>query len=219
MRVRPAGKRTSARWSGPAGGRAGRRLALLCLLALAAVAAYLLRAPLLARLGGLLVAADPLEKADAALVLGGDDSYDGSRVRAAVSLYRDGWVRKLVLSGPRQAYGIYETEISVPLAVSWGVPRADILPVPSGTRSTEEEARLILPLLERKGIRSLYLVTGSFHTRRTRRIFLRACNGRMRLLAFPAPSPWFDPQRWWESREGRKTFLLEALKNIASIFY
>src|SRR5688572_13775104 len=76
-----------------AGGAPRRRRWPIVLLAvvLACAVLYLARGPVLGSLGRLMVASDRLEKADAALVLAGDDSYEGNRLRAAVQLYRDGW--------------------------------------------------------------------------------------------------------------------------------
>lgn len=193
-------------------------MAPLAVLAVLAGSVYLLRRPILGGLAGMLVKSSPMEKADAAVVLGGDDSYEGYRVRAAVRLYHDGWVQKLVVSGPRRGYGIYETELSVPLAVSLGVPKGDMLVVPNTSRSTREEAQLLCPLMERKGIRSLYVVSSNYHTRRAHRIFLDASGGRLRVLAYPATDDWFTPGGWWHSREGRKIFLRESLKNAYSLF-
>ena len=203
----------------PGGGprRWRRRVTLLVLAAVLAGSVYVLRRPILMGLAGMLVTASPLEKADAAVVLGGEGCYGGCRVRAAVQLYKAGWVGKLVLSGPRLGYGVYETEFSVPLAVSLGVPKSDILAVPSTARSTAEEAQLLCPLLERRGIRCFYLVSSNFHTRRARRIFLNAGGGRLRVLACPAPDDWFLVDGWWRSREGRKIFVTETAKLAYSL--
>ena len=192
-------------------------MTLLVLAAVLAASVYLLRRPMLMGLAGMLVTASPLEKADAAVVLGGEGCYTGCRVRAAVQLYKAGWVGKLVLSGPRLGYGVYETEFSVPLAVSLGVPKSDILAVPSTARSTAEEAQLLCPLLERRGMRSFYVVSSDFHTRRARRIFLNAGGGRLRVLACPAPDDWFPVDGWWRSREGRKIFVTETAKLAYSL--
>jgi uncharacterized SAM-binding protein YcdF (DUF218 family) len=177
---------------------------------------YLVHAPVLSGLGHLLVASDELEKADAAVVLGGEDSTEAFRVRGGVQLYHDGWVRKVVLSGPVMAYGIPETQFSAPIATSMAVPEADLIVVPTKARSTREEAVFMLPILERQGIRSIYVVSSNFHTRRARRIFIHASHGRMRVLAYPTPSDWFDPGSWWRSRDGRKVFLLEWTKTVNS---
>ena len=214
MKRQPPGKRAA-----PPGARPRRRSwpLLLVTVLVACGAIYLSRQPLLTGLAWMLVVADPLEKADAAVVLGGDGSYEGHRVRAAIRLYHQGWVRKVVLSGPKGGYGIHETEFSVPLAVSRGIPKSDLLAIPHAARSTWQEAQLLAGMLERRGIRSLYVVTSNYHTRRARRAFLRASRGRMRVLAYPAPDDWFEPRRWWQSGDGRKVFVLECLKHLNSL--
>jgi len=98
------------------------------------------------------------------------------------------------------------------------VPKSDILSLPHMARSTNEEVRHIAPILERSGIRSVYVVTDNFHTRRSKKLFIRASGGRMRVLAHPAPGTFYDPNRWWETRDGRKIFLLEFAKHINSLF-
>jgi uncharacterized SAM-binding protein YcdF (DUF218 family) len=162
-------------------------------------------------MGRALVVADPLEKADAAVVLGRPLGSQDQRLKTAVRLYREGWVGKLVLGGPRGPYGIYETELSFPLAVSLGVPTADILAVPNTTRFIDQEAELLVAVLLGRGLRTVYVVTANYQSRRARRVFGRAAGGRLRVLVYPATDDWFDPDRWWQSREGRKVFLMECL--------
>ncbi len=198
--------------------RRRRWLVVLLAIGLACAGLYLARRPILGAMGRMLVVSDRLEKADAALVLAGDESYEGNRLRAAVQLYRDGWVRKLALSGGRTGYGVYETDFSVPLAISLGVPRSDLMALPHQARSTNDEVRHLAPILERSGIRSVYIVSDNFHTRRARKLFLRASGGRMRVLAHPASNGFYDPDHWWQTREGRKVFLLEFAKHINSYF-
>lgn len=196
--------------------RSRRWLTALLLLAAAGMALYLTRAPLLRAAGGLLIVNDALEKADAALVLAGDDSPESERLRAAVRLYKQGWARKIVISGPPTGYGVYESDLALPLTVSLGVPRSDIIPIRHTGKSTAQETGVIAPQLERSGIRSVYVVTTNFHTRRAKRLFIRASGGRMRVLAHSAPNAYFHADRWWESRGGRKFVLLESLKHVNS---
>jgi len=185
---------------------------ILLILALAgSTVAYLLRGPLLSRLGGALVVADPLEKADAAVVWAGPPMSQDRQLHTAARLYREGWVRKLVLSGPRGPYGIYGTEFSFPLAASLGVPKADILAVPNTTRFIDEEAELLVAVLAGRGLRTVYVVTANYQSRRARRLFRYAAGGRLRVLVYPATDDWFNPDTWWQSREGRKVFLMECL--------
>jgi uncharacterized SAM-binding protein YcdF (DUF218 family) len=189
---------------------------VLAVVASLAAGAYLLRRPILTELGSMLVASSPLEKADAALVLSGEASPQGLRTRTAVRLYEQGWVRKLVVSGGPMGFGVHETDFSVPLAVAQGVPRNDIIAVPNSVHSTEEEAGVVCPVMERKGIRSFYVVTSNYHTGRAQRLFRHVCGERMRVLVAPAPDDWFTPDGWWHSREGGKSFLLEWLKTLHS---
>ena len=184
---------------------------LLLVLLAGSTVAYPLRGPLLSRLGRALVVADPLEKADAAVVWAGPPMLQDQQVHSAARLYREGWVHKLVLSGPRGPYGIYETEFSSPLAISLGIPQADILAVPNTTRFIDQEAELLVAVLAGRGFRTVYVVTANYQSRRARRLFRQAAGGRLRVLVYPATDDWFNPDRWWQSREGRKVFLMECL--------
>jgi len=211
-----------AKSSGPknAGAKAPRRRRgflfwfTLLLLVLAAVAFH--RA-ILTSLGEMLVAQDKLEKCDADLVLSGEDG-DGLRTRKAVDLYKEGWVKKVVLSGARETFGHYETDFAAPLALSLGVPPRDLIVIPSRARSTQEEAIAVQPDLQRAGIHSLILVTSNFHSSRARRYFRRLYGDRMKIIVAPADNEFFHPDSWWQTREGMKYFLWEFTKYVTSYF-
>jgi uncharacterized SAM-binding protein YcdF (DUF218 family) len=193
--------------------KGSRRRWIIVLLAfslvlLAAVAFY---RPILTALGKSLMAQDQLERSDAALVLSGEDG-DGYRTRNAVELYKKGWVKKVILSGARGPFGHYETDFSAPLALYLGVPPKDLMVIPSRARSTLEEANAVVPEMERAGIHSIILVTSNYHSSRARRYFRRVCQDRVRVLACPIDDDWFHPDSWWQTREGRKYFLLETTK-------
>ena len=179
-------------------------------------AAYVFHRPLLTAAGNALVEDDPLEKCDAAVVLGGEPG-DGLRTRAAVKLYKDGWVRKIVLSGPRGAFNHHESDFSLPLAVSLGVPRDDLVAIPHSANSTLEEVQIIAPQIEKSGIRSIILVTSNFHTRRASRYLRRVSRGRLLVRAYAATDNWFFVDSWWHSREGLKTFFYEFSKQFDSV--
>ncbi len=199
-------------------GKKPRRNRVLLALAALLVAVVLVAfyRPLLGAAGYLLVAEDSLEKCDAAVVLSGEQG-DGLRTREAVRLYQKGWVKKIVLSGTYFGFGYHETDFSLPLAVRLGVPREDLLPILHEGRSTLEEARIVVPVMEKAGIRTVVIVTSNFHTRRARRIFRRVAVGRLRVLVHPATDQWFQPDSWWRSREGLKIFFYEATKNLAAL--
>ena len=188
-----------------------RWMVFLLAIALLILAAVAFHRAILTALGQELLAQDKLEKSDADLVLSGEDG-DGSRTRKAVELYKEGWVKKVVLSGARATFGHYETDFSAPLALSLNVPAKDLMVIPSRARSTFEEANVTVPEMERAGIHSIILVTSNYHTSRARRYFRRVCKDRMRVLVCPTENDWYQPDSWWQTREGKKYFLWETLK-------
>jgi uncharacterized SAM-binding protein YcdF (DUF218 family) len=192
------------------GGRR-RRIILLLAFGLFFLAAVSFHRIILTALGEHLLAQDQLVKSDADLVLSGEDA-DGARTRKAVDLYKQGWVKKVVLSGARGSYGHYETDYSGPLALSLGVPQNDLMIIPSRARSTLEEANAVVPQMERAGIHSMILVTSNFHSSRARRYFRRVCGDRIHVIVCPVENEFFHPDSWWQTREGMKYFLWETAK-------
>jgi hypothetical protein len=62
-------------------------------------------------------------------------------------------------------------------------------------------------------------VTSNYHTARARRIYLSAEHERgggpdLRVVA--SGDRFFNAGNWWHNREGRKTFLYEWMKTVAS---
>jgi uncharacterized SAM-binding protein YcdF (DUF218 family) len=194
-----------------------RWIIVLLTVALLLLALVSFHRPLLTAWGEWLLAEDPPQKSDVALVLSGEDG-DGSRTRKGVELYKNGWVKKLVLSGARASFGHYETDFSAPVALSLGVPPKDLMVITSRARSTREEAQAVIPELERAGVHSVIVVTSNYHSSRARRIFKSVCGERVRILASPMDSDWFRPDSWWQTREGRKYFLLETTKFWTAYF-
>jgi uncharacterized SAM-binding protein YcdF (DUF218 family) len=185
---------------------------LLIALALLAV---VLRTQILSALGGYLVQADSPQKADAALVLAGDGW--GNRILAAAELARDGYVPKVLVSGPDGAYGNHECDLAIPFAVKHGYPASYFVHVEHEGRSTLAEAKAVLIEIRRMGIKRLLVVTSNFHTRRSGFIF-RKLAPDLKILVVAAPDENFTPDGWWRNREGQKTFLLEWTKTVANWF-
>jgi uncharacterized SAM-binding protein YcdF (DUF218 family) len=186
----------------------------LFLLALAAVV-VIFHAQILTALGSYLIQADPPQKADAALVLAGDAW--GYRILTGAQLVRDGYVPKVLVSGPDGAYGLHETALAIPFAVNHGYPQSYFVPVDHEARSTQTEATAVLPEIRREGIHRLLLVTSNFHTRRAGKIFHDAAPD-LTILVVAAPDKNFTPGAWWHNREAQKTFVTEWEKTIAAWF-
>lgn len=179
--------------------------------------ALILSAPLgLQALGRALIADDPLHRADAILVLGGE-TRDGARVRHAVGLYRRGLSPLLVLSGTPLGFRTHEAEVMARHAEYLGVPPNRIVVVKQDSESTGEEARVVVPVLQRRGAKDVILVTSNFHTGRAKRIFEKAAGPTgPRFLASPVDDGYFEPDGWWMRRRDAKTFVYEAIKTVWS---
>jgi uncharacterized SAM-binding protein YcdF (DUF218 family) len=178
------------------------------------VAILLFWKPLLSRLGNALVEDDGVEKASAAVVLGGDSN--GARIVRAAELAQAGYVPYVLVDGPKTLIG-YESDMSILYAEQRGYAAALFhpLPIPAGLNSTRSEAEYVGKYLKREGIHRILLVTSNYHTHRAARLF-RKENPWLEVVAVPAADPDFRPDSWWTYREGRKTFLLEWLKTIAA---
>jgi len=163
-------------------------------------------------LGGALVSASMPAKAEAALVLAGDPR--GNRIKTAGELVRAGYVSKVFVSGPVAWYGINEADLAIQFAVNNGYPREWFEALKIDALSTDEEARAVIPEIEKRGIGSLLIVTSNFHTARAGKIYRRLVPSRIELRTIAAPDPYFGPHGWWRTREGCKTWFYETTKTV-----
>src|SRR2546422_8729904 len=116
-------------------------------------------------LGVALITDDPLHPADAILVLGGE-SREGDRVRHAVKLFKHGLAPLLVLSGTPMGFRTHEAVVMRRHAEFLGGPSSHILIVKQNGDSTKEEADVVVPVLKRRGMKDVILVTSNYHTAR-----------------------------------------------------
>lgn len=184
----------------------------LLLALVAAALAYVSRGVWLPAPARFLVCAQAPEHAEVAVVLAGD--FYGHRILSGAGLVRDGYVKKVLVSGPSGVYGHYESELAIDFAVRQGYRAEDFIPIPNLARSTREEARVVLAELRRMGVHRFLVVTSNFHTRRAGAIY-RSLARDVSFRVVAAPDEYFRPQEWWKSRQGRKIFLVEWMKTIA----
>jgi len=172
--------------------------------------------PALDALGRSLITEDPLRPADAILVLAGE-SREGARVTHAVDLYKRGLAPLLVLSGTPMGFRTHEADVTQRHAEYLGVPAARILAVKHDSDSTREEAGVLVPILRKRGAKTVILVTSNYHTGRAKRIFEKVAGPTgPRFLASPADDGLFDPDGWWTRRRDAKTFVYESIKAVWS---
>ena len=139
-------------------------------------------------------------------------------MRTAAELVRAGYVPKVFVSGPMDWYGINEADLAIRFAVENGYAREWFEPLKVTALSTDEEARVMVAELEKRGIRNLLIITSDYHTARAGRIFRRSIPARIQLRTIGAPDKYFQAHGWWHTREGRKTWFFEVSKTIADWF-
>lgn len=161
--------------------------------------------------GQALIEDDPPQKADAIVVLGGDEF--GLRTLKAADLQRSGYAPYVLVSGPPMLLG-YESDEMIEFAKRKGYPDSIFRPLHHKSDSTRSESDVIARYLREHNVRTVLLVTSNYHTRRAAKL-MRAANPGVHVLVVAAPDP-FTPQTWWKTRHGMKTFLYEWLKTIAT---
>jgi uncharacterized SAM-binding protein YcdF (DUF218 family) len=165
-------------------------------------------------MGAFLVDAESPSRADLIVVLAGD-TY-GNRILKAAELVKQGYAAKVLVSSPAGFYGLHESDLAIPFAVKHGFSASWFVAFPHDAHSTDEEARVILPELQKRNVHRVVAVTSDYHTRRALHI-LRARWPGIELCMVAAPDEFFSAHGWWHTREGRKTFFLECTKTLASM--
>ena len=165
----------------------------------------------------MLVRSEEPVRSDAILVLAGDAG--GNRIRKACELLQQGYAPVAYVSGPSEllVYGHNEADLAIAFARTKGCPADQMVPVRVRVLSTNDEARELSLYLRRRGVRSLLLVTNNYHTARSWREFHDALGSDVQLRTVAAPDRFFDPSTWWKTRQGQKTWLLEATKSFAGL--
>ena len=189
-----------------------RSIAFLGALLLMALFLYATSSHWMAWMGRSLVSPDPNEPADIAVLLAGD--MYGERMAAAASLVESKFVPRVLVSGPRGVYDTWESDMAIDWAVKQGKPRDWFIPIHMDADSTVEEAKILIPWLREHQMKRIIVVTSNFHTRRSGLIW-RSLAKDFDVRVAAAPSKEFDPEQWWTTRRGRKTFVLEWQKTLA----
>lgn len=166
-------------------------------------------------MGSVLVGSGLPYRADMILVIGGD--YTGERILKGAELERDGYAPAVFVSGGGSMYGFHETDLAVEFVRDHGYTAEKFVQFRYPATSTVDEALHVIPELRAMGVHRYLLVTSPEHTARAGRVF-RRIGPDLQVRVIAAPSPVWDGGRWWTSREGRKTWLMEASKTVADWF-
>jgi uncharacterized SAM-binding protein YcdF (DUF218 family) len=198
------------------GGIISSLLGLLFVVVFCAVL-YLARGPLLRLAGESWIIDDPLDRADAIIVLS-DDNFYADRATRAADLYRHNMAPVVVASGRRLRPYAGIAELMEHDLVERGVPKDKIVRVAHNAENTREEAQaLVQQALEHKW-RSVIVVTSNYHTRRARYIFLYVFPAQFQVRVTGSHDGDFDPEHWWQTRQSLKALTREFAGMIVAIW-
>jgi uncharacterized SAM-binding protein YcdF (DUF218 family) len=166
-------------------------------------------------LGGILIVADRLERADAIVVLSGGSN---DRIMYATQLYREGYADYLVLTETGISYPgnpTVATQYARDLAMDQGVPEELILASDVVVSSTKDEAQTVLKTAKASGFTRLIVVTDPYHTFRTRLIFRSVFrDSGIKIMVHPISGHWYDSATWFLTPTGWRDTLFEYFKTI-----
>ncbi len=170
----------------------------------------------------ILIVSAPLQHADAIVVLSGSSSFV-ERARYAAKLYDEGAASIVVLTndGQQGSWSTYEQrnplfyERSRAELLRNGVPPNAIIVIPKIVSSTYDESLLIRHYVLENRLKSILIVTSSYHSRRALRTFRGAFDASGCYVGIePVPTVWegFGPGTWWLHVKGWRGVAMEYPK-------
>jgi hypothetical protein len=195
-------------------------LTLAVTLFILASATLLLHNEILRALGAFLSVANPLEKADAILLLAGNPILTAPE---AAFLLKEGWAPTILLVSEVKPPGYDELcadgiraprdhEIATSILHEYGVPEEKIFLLDEGTAGTYPELKILSRHLSSSGARSAILVCLKTHSRRVRLILHRLLDPGIRSIIHPASRDPYQPGGWWRNRLDFRHVVLEYTK-------
>lgn len=197
---------------------------MLVLLTVASIAVPAIRHSILRAAGRTLVVNESVGLADIIVVSG---EADGAGVLEASDLVHSGVATRVaVFSYARDAV---ETEF-----ISRGIPYEDktaryvrqlralglanVEQIPTFVTGTEDEGPTLARWCDEQRFHSVVVVGGRDHSRRLRRVLHRSMKGHQTTVAVCSSRySLFDPDRWWNSRGGIRTEIIESEKLLLDI--
>jgi hypothetical protein len=194
-------------------------LIVLVLVAGAIVAVPAVREPVLRAAGWALVVNEPLGFADI-IVISLDSG--GAGALEAADLVKSGIATRVaVFTDPPSGEDLefirrglpYEDESARQIRQLGWLGVTDVVEIPRTEAGTEGEGQVLPPWCDHHELRSMVFVVDRGHSRRIRRILSRIMYGHpTRVIVQPARYSSFDPDRWWETRSGIRTEIVELQK-------
>jgi len=176
----------------------------------ALLAAGLALAPFMLRaVGTWLVVEDPLQHAEAVVVMGGHVPF---RAMEAARTYQQGWTREVWLiqgmvseeDRALEHLGIDrppENAYSYQVAKRLGVPAEAIRVLAERPLNTAEEVRAVAKELQRVRGDRVILITSKYHSRRVRTLWHKFVGSHPEAIVRYTSDDPFEPDRWWRNTQ------------------
>ena len=166
---------------------------------------------LLGGLGHALVRRDPLERADAVVVLGG---APGARCPEAAALVRAGWAPLVLCVGGVGAPPSEAVRSAAGLD-RLGVAGAAVRLCAVAAPGTADEAAVAVRYAQERGWTRILVVTSPYHTWRAGGLFdRRAAAAGIDVRLVPSTHDRYDPDGWWHTARQRRLVTNEVLKFV-----
>jgi uncharacterized SAM-binding protein YcdF (DUF218 family) len=154
-------------------------------------------------IGGFLILGDNARPADALVILSGEEE---ERVQEAVYWYKENYAHYMVFTvtdsediGER---GTHSQKL-MRIAIDEGVPQDAMFLTEGEATSTIDEANAVLLLCKKRDIKSILVITSSYHTRRTKVIFEDIFkDSDISVRVHSVKDSWYQPWNWFLTEEG-----------------
>ena len=187
------------------------------LVVLLAVFCFVFRSPILRSAANAWIVNDPLQHADAIVLLGGGLE---TRPFAAARLYRDGYAPRILVARPKASptdeMGLTTRDADTARAIllKEGVPDAALIGIGHDVQSTYQESLAVGDWLKSNHATRLIIPTDVFHTRRVRWVFRKQLNHTgVNVMVQAVPVREYTEADWWRHEQGIIAFQNEVIKS------
>lgn len=204
--------------------RWGVVLIAIALAAAVLVAVPSIGQPMLRAMGRVLVLDEPVAPAD--IIVIAPDSGGAGALQAADLVHSGIAARVAVFTDPPSGEDLEFIRRGLPYEdlaarqirqLGWlGV--TDVVKIPRSEAGSEGESQVLAPWCDQYAIRSVVFVAARDHSRRVRRVLNREMKGHaMRVMVQAERYSGFDPDRWWQTRGGIRTAIIELEKLVLDV--
>lgn len=199
-------------------------LIVVALAAAAILAVPSVRGPVLRAAGWVLVVDEPVAPSDIIVIAG--DSGGAGALQAADLVHSGIATRVAVFTDPPSGEDIefirrglpYEDLAAKQIRQLGWLGVTDVVQIPRNEAGSEGEGQVLAPWCDQHGIRSVVFLAARDHSRRVRRVLNRDMKDHPTRVSVQAERySNFDPDRWWETRTGIRTEIIELQKLVLDV--